>query len=306
MSIRLVTIGELTVDDLIYEGQACHWAQPGGGALYSAIGARIWGADVVMNSAVGIDYPPRALELIDASGISMAGVSRLEGNGLGLWLLYEMGGRRHQVEKTSGASFEQLDTMRPAIGSNLGTIDGVHIAPQTTAGQLRAQREVANLQVPVTQDLLVEPFIDTSPFKSGTAITGTHSFLPSRQEIRQIWGDVSPTELHSHLVARTGIQALVVKSGPDGAYVFHQDGVAHVPAYSDEPVDPTGAGDAFCGGYLVGLIETGDPVEAAIHGAVSSSFIVETRNAPDAMKSIDPREAARRADRLRKDVEDVS
>lgn len=304
--MRVVTIGELTVDDLIYEGEACHWAQPGGGALYSAIGARIWGADVVVNSAVGVDYPPQALELIDASGISMSGVSHLDGHGLGLWLLYEKGGRRHQVEKASGASFEQLDAMRPEIGSSVGAVDGVHIAPQTAAGQLRAQGEIAGLQVPVTQDLLVEPFIDTGPFESGTAITGTHSFLPSRQEIRQIWGDVSPTELHDRLVARAGIQALVVKSGPDGAYVFHEGRSTHVPAYSNEPVDPTGAGDAFCGGYLVGLVETGDPVEAAVRGAVSASFIVETRNAAEAMRSMDHREAGRRADELRKVVEDVT
>jgi cytidine kinase len=305
MTMRVVTIGELTVDDLIYEGDACHWAQPGGGALYSAIGARIWGADVVVNSAVGIDYPAQALELIDASGISMAGVGRLDGNGLGLWLLYEKAGRRHQVEKASGASFEQLDTARPELAI-VGTVDGVHIAPQTTDGQLRAQRAAAALQVPVTQDLLVEPFIDTAPFENGAVIAGTHSFLPSRQEIRQIWGEVAPTDLHRMLIGRSGIEVLVIKSGPDGAYVFHPCGVAHVPAYSDDPVDPTGAGDAFCGGYLVGLVETGDPVEAAIRGAVSSSFIVETRNAAAAMRCIDLQAAVRRADELRKQVEDVT
>jgi cytidine kinase len=305
MTVRVVTIGELTVDDLIYESDACHWAQPGGGALYSAIGARIWGADVVVNSAVGTDYPPPALDLIDASGISMAGVGHVDGHGLGLWLLYEKGGRRHQVEKASGASFEQLDTTRPDLAV-VGKVDGVHIAPQTTGGQSRAQREAANLHVPVTQDLLVEPFIDTGPFESGEVIAGTHSFLPSRQEVRQIWGDISPTDLRQLLVQRSGIQVLVIKSGPDGAYVFHRSGVAHVPAYCDEPIDPTGAGDAFCGGYLVGLVETGDPVEAAIRGAVSSSFIVETRNAAEAMRSIDSRAAGRRADELRKQVEDVT
>lgn len=305
MTVRVVTIGELTVDDFIYEGEGCHWAQPGGGALYSAIGAAIWGADVVVNSAVGIDYPAQALELTDASGISMAGVGRLDGNGLGLWLLYEKGGRRHQVEKASGASFEQLDTTRPDL-KVVGEVDGVHIAPQTTDGQFRAQREAAALQVPVTQDLLVEPFIDTVPFQTGEVIAGTHSFLPSRQEIRQIWGDLAPSDLHRTLVERSGIQVLVIKSGADGAYVFHRSGVIHVPAYSEDPVDPTGAGDAFCGGYLVGLLETEDPVEAAIRGAVSSSFIVETRNAAEAMRSIDLQAAARRADKLRKQVQDVT
>lgn len=305
MTMRVATIGELTVDDLIYEGEACHWAQPGGGALYSAIGARIGGADVVVNSAVGIDYPPQAIELIDLAGISMAGVGRLDGSGLGLWLLYERGGRRHQVEKASGASFEQLDITRPDL-SSVGRVDGIHIAPQSTLGHFRAQREAADLQVLVTQDLLVEPFIDTGPFETGEVIAGTHTFLPSRQEIRQIWGDVSPRDLHRTLIERSAIEVLVIKSGSDGAYVVHEGGVTRVPAYSKEPIDPTGAGDAFCGGYLVGLLETGDPMEAAIRGAVSSSFIVETRNAAEAMRNIDPRAASRRSNELRNQVEDVT
>jgi sugar/nucleoside kinase (ribokinase family) len=42
-------------------------------------------------------------------------------------------------------------------------------------------------------------------------------------------------------------------------------------------VDTTGAGDAFCGGALVGYSRTGDPVEALLHGAVSASFAVAAR-----------------------------
>jgi len=48
-----------------------------------------------------------------------------------------------------------------------------------------------------------------------------------------------------------------------------------VPIYPAQVVDPTGAGDAFCGGFLVGLSRTGDPVRACLHGAVSASFIIE-------------------------------
>ena len=48
-----------------------------------------------------------------------------------------------------------------------------------------------------------------------------------------------------------------------------------VPIYPAQVVDPTGAGDAFCGGFLVGLSRTGDPVRACLHGAVSASFIIQ-------------------------------
>ena len=39
--------------------------------------------------------------------------------------------------------------------------------------------------------------------------------------------------------------------------------------------DPTGAGDAFCGGFLAGYRQTYDPVQAVLHGSVSASLVVE-------------------------------
>lgn len=56
-----------------------------------------------------------------------------------------------------------------------------------------------------------------------------------------------------------------------------------VPALRVEALDPTGAGDSFCGGFLAGLVETGDPVRAARFGAVSASRIVTCFGADGAM-----------------------
>jgi ribokinase len=39
--------------------------------------------------------------------------------------------------------------------------------------------------------------------------------------------------------------------------------------------DVTGAGNAYCGGFLVGLAETGDLARAGRYGAVSASFALE-------------------------------
>ncbi|KAL3466491.1 Ribokinase-like protein [Aspergillus heterothallicus] len=45
-------------------------------------------------------------------------------------------------------------------------------------------------------------------------------------------------------------------------------------------VDPTGAGNAFLGGYAIGLLDTGCPVEAACYGAVAASFALEQVGMP--------------------------
>jgi ribokinase len=48
-----------------------------------------------------------------------------------------------------------------------------------------------------------------------------------------------------------------------------------VPGYPSRFLDPTGAGDAFCGGFLAGYAATRDPLLAAMHGNISASFCIE-------------------------------
>ena len=53
-------------------------------------------------------------------------------------------------------------------------------------------------------------------------------------------------------------------------------GCLHVPALSVDARESTGAGDAFCGGFLAGLVSTNDPLCALLCGTVSASFAVES------------------------------
>jgi sugar/nucleoside kinase (ribokinase family) len=66
-----------------------------------------------------------------------------------------------------------------------------------------------------------------------------------------------------------------------------------MPAATVDPVDPTGCGDAFCGGFLVGLGESGDLRTAMAHGAVSAAFAGEGHGAAHAL-TVDREEARRR------------
>jgi ribokinase len=48
-------------------------------------------------------------------------------------------------------------------------------------------------------------------------------------------------------------------------------------------VEPAGVGDAFCGGFCVGLAGSGDPVRAAAYGAVSASYLIEQADPLDVL-----------------------
>ncbi len=74
-----------------------------------------------------------------------------------------------------------------------------------------------------------------------------------------------------------GPQGIGVKMGARGMRLLPnaEQNWIQIPTYPTRAVDPTGAGDAFCGGFLVGMAQTGDAVQAALYGSVSASFIIE-------------------------------
>jgi ribokinase len=59
-----------------------------------------------------------------------------------------------------------------------------------------------------------------------------------------------------------------------------------VPAYPANVVDPTGAGDAFCGGFLAGYRKTFDPLESVLYGNISASLVIEGQGPLYAMDAL--------------------
>ena len=83
-----------------------------------------------------------------------------------------------------------------------------------------------------------------------------------------------------------GPRGIGVKMGARGMRLLLQGeatGVRYRPSPPRWSI-PTGAGDAFCGGFLVGLSLSASPVQAALYGAVSASFIIEDFGVLHALK----------------------
>jgi ribokinase len=296
----VVTVGEVVLDDLVVAGGPCR-RQLGGGALYSAIGALAWGAEPQVNAVIGGDVPADEFRELEAAGIDFGGLGQRDGPSLGLWLLHESSGRRHQVEHEDGPRMADIDRERPAWPPPRP--DGVHVAPQTSTGQLAALDRCRAEALPVTLDCMVEPYIDLAPYRDGRLLAGLSAFLPSREEVDLIWGPMATPTLAALLRELAGLSCLVVTNGAGGAVVATPDAIVRVPAVRTEVVDPTGAGDAFAGGFLVGFIETGDPIAAAARGAASAAFVVETAGPVEAVTRLDRRLADRRADEVLGSVE---
>jgi len=66
-------------------------------------------------------------------------------------------------------------------------------------------------------------------------------------------------------------------------------------------VDPTGIGDAFCGGFLAGFRHTYDPLQAVLHGNISASMVIEGHGPFYALEAL-PGLAQARLEALRQSV----
>ena len=78
-------------------------------------------------------------------------------------------------------------------------------------------------------------------------------FLPSQDEAERITGERGHREMAGFLLSR-GVGTVVIKRAEKGCYLRTSEAELTIPAYNVEPVDTTGAGDAFVGGFLTGLL----------------------------------------------------
>jgi len=82
-------------------------------------------------------------------------------------------------------------------------------------------------------------------------------------------------------ILERGPRMTVIKQGEHGALLVDRDATFKVPAYPlQEVFDPTGAGDAFAGGFMGYLASTDDLSppnlrRAMVYGAALGSFAVE-------------------------------
>ncbi len=77
--------------------------------------------------------------------------------------------------------------------------------------------------------------------------------FPSKSEAMMFTGAASDEE-GCKIWAKQG-KLVVLKNGEKGCRIFHGDEVLDVPSFHVEEVDPTGAGDTFCGAFITALLE---------------------------------------------------
>jgi len=100
-------------------------------------------------------------------------------------------------------------------------------------------------------------------------------FLPGLDELQHLYG----TDDFGDIVDRLRkLRAQTILKGGDGeTFVIAPNEVIGVPYFPAKHfVDPIGAGDGFCAGFLSGLLRGFDPVESVRLGNLVGSLVVQT------------------------------
>jgi sugar/nucleoside kinase (ribokinase family) len=248
----------------------------GGSAMYITMAARFMSDDVKLIAVVGNDFPNEYIEDMRSRGIDLSGLEIRKDE-----LTFAWGGRYHY-------DLNQRDT----IYTDLNVLSSFH--PVISEGHKESKVLCLGNLDPIVQnsvlDQVVRPsivicdtmnyWIENTPDQLKKILPKVDCLVINDSEARELSGEPNLV-VASRKIRDMGPQIVVVKKGEHGALMFAEGTFFTVPAYPLEDIqDPTGAGDAFMGGfagYLSGCPEINlDALKSAlVHGSAIASFTVE-------------------------------
>ena len=320
--MNYVAIGCITIDNILNAYGEKRLRQFGGNAAYGAMGMRLWQpGQIGMVARAGTDYPEAWLRELTEIGIDTTGVRHVvKRHSMFSGMIYDSNGNRTEVsfDEDNGsegaeliegfpymtpqevsAAHENFAPTAADIPEDYAGAKAVMIAARHYDRQMEYLDWVRSRcpEAVVVMDTGLDYMRPEKKHLLPPLFSRVDVIVPSWDEIRRLYPEGCTPEEAVLRLRELGAPNAVVKLGGQGCITCDSRGrVRRVPIYRlDRVVDPTGAGDSFCGGLTVGLTETGDLAQAAAYGAVSSSFIISAFGVPGS-KNVTRQEALRRRD----------
>ena len=306
----VTALGELLIDFTSYgtseAGNELFERNPGGAPANVLACLSKCGKKTAFIGKVGKDMHGRFLKgVLEDNGIDTAGLTEDEDTftTLAFVSLNEKGERSFSFARKPGAdtmlseSEIREDVIRDSRIFHVGSLSlTAEPARSATLRALQTAKEAGciisydpNYRAPLWEN-------------EATAVNGMRSVLPyvdvmklSDEETELLTGIADP-QIAAKRLTESGISLVAVTMGDRGALIAVKDGSVTVPAFPAETIDTTGAGDAFFGGLLTCLLESGKhPSDVTLKEAeafagyanAAASLCVEKRGAISAMPTHD-------------------
>lgn len=271
----LLIVGSIGLDDIETPFDKITNAL-GGSTTYISLAASYFSGPIEIVGIVGDDFPQKHMKMLEEHNIDLEGLEIVKGAKTfryGCKYHYDLNVRNSLF--TNLNVFEKFNPIIPNKSKKSSYIILGNIAPQ--------------LQSSVLDQLERPKFVvcDTMNFWINGAKQDLLKVLPrvnvliiNDSEARLLANEPNLIKA-AHIISGMGPQYLIIKKGEHGALLFGDNMIFSAPAYPMENIfDPTGAGDAFAGGFTGYLHKNRDfsfdnLKRAVVYGSVMASFCVE-------------------------------
>lgn len=273
-AMDVVIVGSVALDSIETPSGSVERAL-GGSAVYASIAASYFARTGIVG-IVGGDFPRRHIRTLERRGIDLEGLEIIREGKTFFWRgRYEADLNNRTTLETQLNVFEAFSPKMPRRYCKRPYLLLGNIHPELQLSVLE-QVERPRLVVCDTMNL----WIDTALRPLRRLLKRIDILCINDSEARMLSGRTAVAAAAERLLAM-GPERVIVKRGEHGCSMFSRSGFFSVPAYPVErPVDPTGAGDCFAGGFLGYVARRGRWDEATLRqalvvGTVAASFCVE-------------------------------
>ncbi|HYV91129.1 MAG TPA: PfkB family carbohydrate kinase [Chitinophagales bacterium] len=249
----------------------------GGTGAYISIASAYFTKNINLVSVVGGDFPKEYFTMLNERGVKTEGVQIKENEKTFFWQ-----GKYHldmNMRDTLVTELNVLATFDPVIPESYQDCDFLmlgNLTPTIQISVINQLRQRPKLIVLDTMNFWMQHTLK----ELMRVLTMIDVLVINDAEARQLSNEYSLVKAAKKILT-LGPKYLIIKKGEHGALLFHESNVFFAPALPLEEVfDPTGAGDAFAGGFIGYLAKTNDisydnMKRAVIYGSAMASFCVE-------------------------------
>lgn len=298
MSVDVVVVGSINHDvtaltpHLPRPGETVlgrgHYTGPGGKGANQAVAAARLGASTVLIGRVGADQQGAALlERLEAENVDTTRVGVDEDLPTGLAVITVDDNAENTIVVSPGANQSltpaHLTSNEDVLGSAKVVLAQLEVPTETVVASAQSSRGMFLLNPAPARHL------------SASLLEAVDVLTPNRTELGTLAGTETPHTADDAAEAARRIEgpgAFVVTLGAEGALVIDGEDVTQIASIAVSALDPTGAGDAFCGMLAVELARGRRLVEATERAVVAGALATTRPGAIDAMPTIEDVEGA--------------
>ncbi len=270
--MSLLVVGSVALDSIHTPFGETADALGGSAIFFSVAGSLLHPIQVV--GVVGNDYPVHELEELAPRGIDWSGVEHAQGESFRWKGKYSYDLQSRETLETRLGVFA---TFSPSIPQAFADAEFVFLGNIDPALQLRVLEQVRAPRLIVCDTM--NYWINSKRDELLQLLQKVDILMINDTEARELSGDWN---IHraARWVLQHGPRGVVIKQGEYGAMLMEGGKTFYAPAFPLEEVfDPTGAGDAFAGGFMGYLARTGmasaDAMRRAmVYGATMGSYAV--------------------------------